>query len=273
MIGLRTGLKTGLRSGLAAGIAADPISGVNPMSGVTQDATSLKYWPSSSAEWTTALAAAGITSGNPSNLWNCQDASTSLTDAIGAVALDTIAFGSFQQAVTGWTRKAFATTNDTALSRASNSTIGNVTTSSGLLLAYIGVPTMASSEASLMAIGGGADHRYAAMTTTPRNKAVDFGNTLSATGTAAPGTTVHPVIVQVDRTAGAFRVITDQEVLAPAYVAPAASSSYVGLGDAGVAVAAGAVYLGACRFAGAAAEIPTAKIKTLFQMLGWSVAW
>lgn len=270
MLGPKIGPRIGARIGAAVGNTAQ--SSFN-MTGVTQDATSLKYWPSSNAEWTLALAAASIATGNPSNLWNCQDAAAALSDSIGAAPMSTIAFGSFQQSVTGWTRKAFATTNDTALSRANTSAAGNITAASGLLLAYVGVPTMAGSEASIMAIGGGADHRYAAMTTTPRYKGVDFGSAASTTGTANPGTQVRPVVIQVNRTAGSFKVLTDQEVLSVAYTAPAAASSYVGFGDAGVAVAAGAVYLGGAYFSGAAAEMSQAQIKTLMQALGWTVAW
>jgi hypothetical protein len=79
---------------------------------VDQDATSGKYLPSSSAQWTEMLASVGVA--NPTNLYLLQEPSGTAADSIGSMTLSVVAAGfTYQQAVTGWTRKSIKTTAGT----------------------------------------------------------------------------------------------------------------------------------------------------------------
>lgn len=272
MIGPRVGSKPGVRSGLAVGVSEDAIAPVNPMAGVMRDATSLKYVPSSSAEWTITRAAAGISSGNPTSLWLMQEASGNLADSIASNTLAATSLAGYQQAVSGWTRGAISMV-DASSAGASNGSIGDVGTYSALLLLLVAVGPTIGGTRDICGLGGGGTYRGAQVTTTPRFKAKPNDGSASPNGTANPGTTVHPLINRVNLTAGSFSIITDQEIIAQSpYTAPPAPSAALFLGSALTTTPDMKLLYGAY-FQAAAAELSDAAIRTLLTRLGWAVAW
>src|SRR5207248_3894831 len=93
---------------------------------VTRDATSQWFVPQSSTEWTELLAGSDIP--NPTNMWKCQESVNPLNDSIGTISLSDTGHTSgisFNQAVTGWTRKAVAFTDAATGYFASSSGICN----------------------------------------------------------------------------------------------------------------------------------------------------
>ncbi len=243
-----------------------------PIAGVDRDASALKYLPSSSGQWTTFMTAAGLATGNPSNLWMCTEPSaTNLADSIGAVTLTANNSPTGQNTVSGWTKKAVGTTDGAAMSYQAAAGV-NLATTSGLLLGYVAATATPAAERPLIGIGAGTDHRYAAVTTTPRIKAAALGGG-TATGTAAPGTTVHPIAVAVNRAATTYKVYTDQEIITVAWTNPGAGGSLVGAGDTPGVGAAPMFLLYLTLFASTAAELSDAQVRTLLTTLGWSCAW
>jgi hypothetical protein len=245
----------------------------NPMAGVTQDATSFKYTPSSSAEWTTTLTAAGIATGNPSALWLMQEAAGNLADSIGAFTLTASALA-YQQTVTGWTRKAISMADGGGAGALNNAgTIGDVGVNSGLLLLYVAVTATPAATRDVCGMGGSTTFRGAQVTTGPAYKATPNDGSATATGAANPSTTVRPVLVRINRTAGVWSVTTNQEIVTPSpYTAPPNVAAAVFLGSALTTTPAMQIAYGAC-FRGAAAELSDAQVRTLLQGLGWTVSW
>ncbi len=269
-LGLRLGSKS-IRQADPVGARVMPSSGLGPpatMDSVTKDAASGIYCPTTTAEWTTTLAAAGISTGNPANAWGMQDSATPAADAIGAATLAGVGT-SYLQAVAGWTRKAITIAEGGA--GGSTSAASGDLAASGLMLGYVQVRSTPGALRTVMGAGSGAAHRYALMTTGPVYGGKDNNGGAEVDGVSNPGTTVHPLIIQVDRTAGAFRVITDQEIITPIYAAPGAGGliSY----GASVGTSAPAGYLLGAYFTASAAEMTTAQIRTLLKVLRWTVAW
>lgn len=246
-------------------------SGDNPMAGVSQDSTSSKYCPSSNAQWTTTMAAAGITSGNPASLWLCQEASGNLADSIGAVTLTAANNPTYSNSVTGWTRKAAATNETAPQCHFQTTSVADLSTTSYALLAYVSLTTPTGTR-ELMGFGNSFDHRYVEVSTTPRytSRVILGGGTA---GTSDPGTAVRPILLMVNRASSKFKTYTDQEIIEQAWAAPTAGGALLCLGDAVNASAPAAYFLYAAGFSGTAAEFSDAQVRSLFRSLGWSIPW
>ncbi len=250
---------------------------VSPMIDVTVDAGSGIYVPSSEDDWDITMEAAGISSGGPQNLWLLQEASGNCADTLGGVLVGPNVFVSptRQNAIPGWTRKGIGSAEGT--SQACVCTIQDgvvdLAIESYLLLAYVRLTATPGGEHPIMCIGGGGDMRYASVNATGYI-AKNSGGT-STVGAASPGTTVHPVVLMVNRATSAFKVYTDQEVISHTWLAPAGGGGNVlVIGDAITGQGcAGAMTLYAAGFAGAAAELSDADVRSLLEILGWSVSW
>ncbi len=256
MIGPRIGETIGPRIGTRIGLVRD--------GSVTTDATSGKGVPATAAEF----ASLGWTA---SNLWLFQMASGNASDSIGAVTLTAAGSIGYQTAVTGWTRTATTFTAEGGASVFSTTSIHDNAASSGLLLAYVRLTATPGATRDVMGFGSGTDYRFANVTVAPVYQAAENGGGTTA-GASNPGTSVRPVIVQVNRSESRFSVITDQEVVTEGWTNPAGGGSLLGIGGMIGGVAPMEI-LYAAFFSGAAAEKTTAQIKTLLQTLGWTVAW
>ncbi len=274
MIGLRTGLKAGARSGLAVGVGADPMAAAGGYE-VTWDLDGPGDGfgvPSDATQWADVVSAAAFP-GSPASAWLFQSAGAP-ADVIGSNNLTAFSTPAYQQAfVSGWAGVCvhFNSTADSLY----NTSVVNTGTTSALLLAYVALTGDPGSPQFALNIGNGAsqaDRRIGRITAAGLWSASGYTGSPQATldGTADPGTSVHPVFVQVDRAAGAFRVITDQEVIAPTYTAPSSGTdAYVSFGDGASVMK---VRYGAL-WTGTAAQASIAQIRTLQTVLGWSPAF
>jgi RHS repeat-associated protein len=170
--------------------------------GVTQDATSNWYVPANSTEWTNLLSGTGIS--NPSQLWLMQESSGNLSDSIGTATLTATGTVSYQQSVTGWSRKAvapqaggtnyFVDWNDSHLCQPGNS--GGCT-----LLALVAITSTPTADRDVMLLGDGNGWLAEVHPSTnayPKLFIDHSYNPTSATGSTAIDTNVHPWILYGD---------------------------------------------------------------------------
>lgn len=252
------GAQYGAGTGMPAGIP-----------GVSRDGASSKYVPASNAEWTALMAAAGLATGNPSALYLCQEASGNLADSIGTFTLTGGGAGrTYQQPVSGWSRLSVVTT-DNATSTLINTDAGlpDIGSASCTLLAYeLLNSTPGGTRTNL---GLGTTSLSARLTATPAHQITNGVTT--GTGAANPSGAVRPVLLQTDKTAGTETLYTDQETVTTAFsLTPTGKRVWfggVGSGASPVSLLYSAVFFNA------AAELSLAQVRTLFQTLGFTVAW
>lgn len=237
---------------------------------VSQDATSSKYVPASSAEWSRLLADAGISNGGPSSLWLCQESSGNLADSIGSVTLTAAGSPGYQQAVTGWSRKAVTIANGTTTDKfaAAAGAGPNVAAESVLWLFYLSIPASPAALRHAAAAAAYPTGRSFAVSSTGkivsylRNQNVNSLQTHTAVG-------VFPLVLQYDRTNGTAITFSHLEKITHSYVSTAVDGAKgVGSLDGTAAVGLSVVYMAA--FKGVAAELSTTQVKTLLTQLGWS---
>jgi len=238
--------------------------------GVAQDATSGKYCPANTAQWNTVLAAAGIASGPPTSIWLCNETSGNMIDA-GVGALDLTASGtglSYNQAQAGWTRP-FIMTTEAGSGQFLNTSSVDISTNSALLLFYVNTGGSAATR-SLHALGVAATRLSCERTLTTGTSRFVCG-TQVATGAVDITGVVRPMVVQINRTNSSDNFYSDAENLTTAFGGTAAGAS-ISVGRLQNNCATAAYGYGAY-FIGGAAEITPAKMRTLLQTLGWTVAW
>lgn len=264
MIGPRVGAKVGPRVGPAVGAAADELSA----SAIARDATSNIYVPANVSEWTALMALAGLSTGNPSAVYGFQDASGNPADSVGTFTLTASGTGlSYQNAVTGWSRKAINTTSaGTGALTSTAAGLPDPATTSVLILSYVNVSS--SVLAGIHGYGAVATRQAMEATVTPRIQAVSGANT--AVGTVSPINAVRPLVTRYNFTASTAMGASDQEKLVPTFTST--TTKNLVYGNFGRACAA-AQYLYSAVFFGAAAELTDAQVKTLLTTLGWSIPW
>ncbi len=263
---------TSFSSGHSGGIRPAPLV-PSGMATVTRDATSLIYTPANAAEWTTTLAVAGISTGNPSLLWLLQEASGDAADSIGTFTGTSAGAFGYQQAVTGWTRKGVTFTGGQAHTiRSTAAGLPDILTASMLVLAiaatpantglrtYLQMGTVFAADATLQVEAGGTNQLVA-----------DVGSVVTGTTALADGA-VHPIALKVDRTGSVSAAYTDEEKLAPT-VGGSGKTLLIGGDNSQTYTAATATWMYVVAFFNGAAEISDANVKVLLQTLGWTVAW
>jgi len=267
-IGLRVGVGVDVGPGITVGAP-----GSGSIAGVTRDVTSGVYLPQSTAEWTLLMAAAGLATGNPSNLWLLQEASGDPADSIGAKTLTATGTRAYQQAVTGWTTKSVKTTDGASGILINTSAVQSILTNSALVLAYARVNNTPAAERTIFSLGYTFDGDAAIeVTPTPR---LQFNSVINdAIGTLNPTGQVRPYVSQVDRTALSAFGCSDAEKLVPTFSALMAGTGIAFGGDnAGTWLPATTDYLYAAVFVDAAARLTRSQIKTLLTTLGWTIGW
>lgn len=269
MLGLRSGLAAGLRAGLAVGVGADqlrPDSGGSPAA--DQDATSGKYVPSSVAQF----AALGIAA--PVSIHLLQEASGNPVDSVGSYNLTAAGSPTYQQNVTGWSRKAIGFTQVANQRLGAGAGVGpNPGTTSTLMLIYAAIVGAQGGNREVFGpnITGGTFAKVQ-VTTTPRlrTNVITGGITTGASDPTATG--LQPMMLKVDRTGGAVVLYTGQEKITGVYNAAIAESTSKGYGSSGATSFGGLIAYGAV-WAGASAEVSDAQAKSLLQALGWTIPW
>jgi hypothetical protein len=258
-------ITSGIRSGLQSGMR----SGLNPSSGgaaATVDATSGRYMPASSAEWTALLAGTGLS--NPTSVYIPSGASGNLTDVIGGKTFVANGVPSYQQAVTGWSsvgvKPRLATTTDYFVA-----TDVNPSTTSVAQLVYLSPNNDPASAHSLMLFGS-ATAMEARLTTGRLFQAVLGASIVSGVVAATLGSVVPGVLV-FNRAASTFKLYTPVEIIVGVYASPSsATDHYVGAGYLG---SDDTTILYIARWTSTGAELSDANARTLLTALGWSVAW
>jgi hypothetical protein len=187
----------------------------------------------------------------------------------GSVVLGVNAAPTYQSPSTGWSRVGIRYTDGTASQRMfNNSGAPNPGTTSTLTLAYIEFP--ASAPAALRGV-------ITKTATTPRIAHNTTGKLQLVDGATsdlvnAIGTGVKLVWFLTDITNSRSAVYTETEEFIGTYALPA-SGSFLGFAGTTPAVAGAQNYLYAAEFAGTAAQLTKAQIRTLSTTLGWSVAF
>lgn len=239
------------------------------MAGVTQDATSLIYVPSTAGDWTQTMSAAGIASGNPSDWWLCQEASGNL--ASGGVGVTLTANGTplYQQTVTGWTRKGVGLAAGANQRFTAGAGVGpSPATTSQLWIWYMSITATPGVTAIAASISDGATNYRCAVNTTPRVQSLIGG--VTGTGASDPTSAgIMPVVMLYDRTNSVATVFTGQDKITNTYTAGVVDGRK---GIGGATAITGQVVFGAL-FQGSSAELSAAQIKTLLVTLAWTIPW
>ena len=259
MIGLRVGIKAGPRVGPAVGVGADPTSAA----GASRDAASGIYVPATSSEWSSL----GLTA--PGNLWLCQESSGNLADSIGSISLTAVNGPTYQQSVSGWTRKAVSTTDGTANQNfgSTAAALPDIATTSAMLLMYAQVTTIGATRGSCL-LGTTTTAELRALTT-PAYRMLSGANL--ATGASNPTGSVRPIVVKIDRTGSTCKAYTNQEIMAPTF-SSGMTGKQVMLGYSGGAPPTQLIVYAAL-WQGSAAERTDAQVRSMLQSLGWTIPW
>lgn len=254
-----------LRQSFGNGLRFAPQVGtVDPMAGVTKDATSGIYAPATLSEWNTTMSAAGLATGAPSAVWPLQEASGNPADVLGAYPLTATSL-TYQTAVSGWSRKAVSWTASST-SKAATS-IPNTSSSSVLLLLYFYMGATPGGTRALGGFGGGTGATIEVLTT-GNLRCADGANTADG-ATAMTANVVQPTVLRYNNTAGNTTLYTDKEKITPLYAALSGTTVAIGSANSVTTVAGGCLY--GVMFLGAAAELSDAQVKSLIQTLGWTV--
>ncbi len=255
-------------TGSSGGTSTTAVTAVIVTTTWVVDATSNKALPRNVTEWATLLAAASITRGNPSLLWNLQQAGGVATDAIGTFTGGLTGTGvTFQQAVSGWTTTGVTFTNGgNAGFTNTDSGLPDLSATSLLVIgyAYVSAP---SANSVLFKAGTSTNIRALIRTGTVRFQGAHGVN--SATGTVVPTGQVRPFVYRHNKTASTAMFASDQEKLVPTFGTVTGKQLIVG--DASINVP--ATYLMMTAFFGAAAEMTDAEVKTLLQTMNWTIPW
>lgn len=270
----------GLRIGPAESLAASSAIGTDPLvptssgyAGVSRDATSGIYVPASSTEWTTFIAAAGLSISVPDSLWLCQEASGNLADSIGALSLTAGGTPGYQASVTGWTRKAVTSADGStsAFLRAAASGPNPSTTSSlwVWLVEYASTPAANRVVFGLATTSTAECYASILSTNVPRIRVAGVNTNGAA---AASGAGVKPWAIILDRAGSRANLYTPNEAVTGTY-SGALTDSAKGYGDL-VTTTAGASVVYGFMMSGAKAEAATnGVIKACLQAMGFTIPW
>lgn len=260
-IGLRVGAVVGEKIGPAVGLSEDSIGG---LAGVTFDALSGKYAPANSTEWAIVLSAAGITSGGPSLLWLCQEASGNLADSIGTfTGTMTGAPVTYQQPITGWSRKGIqGSDSGTGLGNNQDSGLPDASVASMLSIGYsiLNSPVSAGTK-FISAIGSGSTNIGFV---TGKIQVVSSPN--ASVGLIDPIGPVRPYGILHDVTNNRVAGWDDREIIAISRGTTTAKQLRIFFGFPGS-------HLYRAAFFNSAAELTNNQIRRLLQTLGWVIAW
>ena len=233
---------------------------------VSKDATSGTWFPASAAEWTSLLS--GTTLTVPTNLWLSQEAAGNLADSIGTQPLTAGSVLGYNEAIPGLSRTGYRIgTGATAAFTSSAGPIGTGTDSQ-MVLAFVQATGAQGVDRDIIGIQGSTGYRGAQFSAADKVKYNVNDASATATGTATPGTSYHPLILQIDRTNAANRIVTDQEFITqtpnttPANVA---ANFFVGCAIAAGGALARVAYKAGWH--GAGAELNTTQLSTLLDRL------
>jgi hypothetical protein len=233
------------------------------------DGQSKKGVPQATFEWVELFQANGLAKQAPSHLWLMQDTSGPLTDSIGSITLAPQNTPLYGNAIAGWSRVAVGTFDSPTDQGFITGSIGKLNGPGYLLLVYVAVVTPPSAERSLFGIGGGSDHRYVAITPTPRFKGTGAGMA-GIVGMANPMATVHPIVLAINPSQQKYVVYTDEEKLTVPWIGTSGVDGLLTFGNAGFGSPA-ARYLYAALWEAPNSDFADLDVKRMLVGLGWAV--
>lgn len=260
-----------LHIGLGLGIGPDLLD--TGIAGVTRDGSSLIYTPASSSEWTALRTAAGLSVANPNSLWLAQEASGNLADSIGSVTLTASGSPTYQQTVTGWSRKAVAAADGSSDRFTAGAGVGpNPTTTSQTWLAILAMPAVNASTRVVWGISVDSNTNGCAMQRVGTTGVARFRVVgVNADSAGSHANQVIVAVVKFDRTGSAAVLYSNLAKVVGTYSASVVDQ-LKGFGSIAATMEAAKMLYG-CMWSGANAEISDANIKALLQAMGWSIPW
>lgn len=257
-IGVKIGPEIGVQIGPTIGQAGTP-----PLTGVDQDATSSLYRPADATQWAAFNTYYGLDSDVPDEGWLCQDTGPGIADAIDSKSMAEFADTPlYQQAVAGQTALGVGFVAGTAQSL--SVAVSNINAQDVFWLGYCALLAAPATERTFWYLGNAriqvtADPFYRVYS--------DAGN--SQTGLVAIGTALRPVGIL--HKSGVSKLYTDSEIITAPAGAPAGTTMFLG----GVSASAPGMRLaGAWRWIAAkATAMDDARIRSLYEALGFAVAW
>ncbi len=236
---------------------------------IARDATSLKYVPSGSTQWTNFLAYNSLTAiGNPTSAWLCQEAAGNLADSIGSGTLTAANTPTYQAAVAGWTRVGVHIADGTSQRFSMGTGVGP---SPALISStWVGIFSMPAAPATTRRMFGPCS----TASTTSACIEIDSagkvqGKCLTVETTTGPVVAggVHLLGCKYDRTNSAFTILADHTTFAGTYGAGVVDAAK-GLSGATTAGAATTMVY-AMMWSGANGEISDANLAALGLALGF----
>lgn len=230
----------------------------------SQDATSLIYVPASPQEW----ANLGLTA--PDFQWGAQDASSPLAAAIGGITLAQASTPSYQNTITGWSRKALGTADNTGQDWSStNAGLPDVASNSILLYLIWKPPTANPAAARRIAAIGTSP--ATSMQFTAAGKVTFIGGANTATST----TDIHnsapiALVLKYNRTGSETKGYTLTEKITVTFSGTGTGKSVI-IGGSSAAAQQNFLYI--AMWKGANAEMSDATVKAMLQTLGWTISW
>jgi hypothetical protein len=224
--------------------------------------------PDTQVQWAELLDAANIHTGAPAHVWLLQETSGNLADSIGSAALAPVDQPSWAVSVPGWSRAAVATNETPANDGFYTNSTGNLDGTSYAFLVFL-VANQPTQSSSLFGLGQNGDHRFAGVTTAPAFAANGIGVTTSS-GSLSPGTSVHPVLLEINNPLHRYVVYTDHERIDGMWKPTTGAGGLAIIGNV-TANATAARYLYAALWVGSAAELDDLTVKAMLTTMGWSV--
>lgn len=258
--------------GLRVGPIAGPIVSIlndasDPLAGVTKDAASGIYTPASAAEWATLISVRGLSVAVPDALWLFQEASGNAADSIGGFTLTAGgAAASYQQSVSGWTRKAIAFA-DTATSFffSTNASLPDVATQS-MLTVIIAKSAHPSGQSRTITHGsfGTANVLYMNVA-----DSITVESSTTVNGAQSAIGQVIPLGLRTNRTASSCVGFTHAEKVTPAF-SSGISGKQITFGASATPPIS---ILYGFQWNAANAEISDANYKAVLQAMGFTPSW
>ncbi len=233
--------------------------------GAPLDATSGKGVPLTLADY------ALVTSKVPTHTWAMQDASGNPAATVGTGLTKTGVSVTYQQAVTGWARKAIRIP-EISSSRLCFTTAGPMNPASGSVawFGYIDITATPAGTSPVITGSNNATLLQAQCTTGPLSSLRCAAN--SNQGTGNPVTAgVIPFLLVYNKTASTVKLYTSQDLITGTYNSGVGDGTVKGFGSAGTPTGFD-VLLGA-GFEGAEAEFSDAQARAFLTAIVWTIPW
>lgn len=234
----------------------------------TTDGTSGLGVPATKDEWAKLLDSVFVAERVPTYGWNFQDASGGAISAFGGIALAEQGAPTYQQSVTGWTRKAVKWADGNNDRFTAFAGIPNLNANSFAQLGYIFTSNTPAAEREIMGMGLATVSQVRATTAGVYKGLNASGGT--ATGAVLYGPSVRPVMYVYNRALSTLKIYTDAEIVTVPYAV--ISGGGVWFGGQTTQAPTGGVLFGAA-WSGSVAEFVDDEVRDMLTALGWTVDW